>query len=279
MFFLLWLIFYNKPVSAQETSRRTNVFLFDRPAQRKFLSKTFYWRARWHSWFSGGKMVAIRAKSPQDAADKVIAVLNRKHSMIGNLWFDSHGYYYKRISSFCIGRTSVDYTTIKDSAVYFPLKKISRFCDGDSKITLGSCYGGATFYFPDVGKLKGRRMNGDSLLMELGAIFNAATIYGSQSWVMEFPGIWHKNFDLAGAPRLRQYRDFVFLPVWQHLGKWEKYNPLTVRVETCNTICLNRKGDVFEKSKDYFSFRKTQRKIKRNIRRLRPGLYSDNLAK
>lgn len=262
---------------ATEQQQRINIYVFDNPHKKKLFSQTVYWRAKWHAMWSKGKMYAFRATTPEDAANRIETLLKERNAMIGHLYFDSHGYYYNRLSAFQYGGKRITYLTIKADSLRKPLERIAAYCDSGSKVTLGACFTAATYDFPDKDTLKGRRMNGDSLLLTLGGIFNRSTIYGSQSWVMESPGLWSGGYKLAGGPGQRIYKDVLFKPAWETLGRWTKFNPKTGRLEECNPVAMNKKGDAWEKEKPFQSFEWVQQKIRKTLPKLKPNRYPNKL--
>jgi hypothetical protein len=275
--FFLFTSFKTFSQQAQTKERSVNIFVFDNPHQKKIIDQTVWWRARWHAYWSKGKMIAFRAKSPEQGAERIENIVHTRHVAIGHLWFDSHGYYSNRQSTFYFGGSRINYRTINNMENLTPLQRIAALCNSNTHITLGACFTAATYNFPDKDSLKGRKMDGDSLLLALAAVFKQCTIYGCQSWVMENPGIWHGGYRLAGAPILRMYKDELFKPAWQNIGKWTKYNPATMQLEECHTIAMNNKGDVFEKEKNFQSLKGVTKKINRSLRKLRPGLYNNQL--
>jgi hypothetical protein len=257
--------------------KRVNIFIYDNPPKKNIFSQTVWWRARWHSFFSKGKMVAFRGKTPEATAQFIEKYISKHNVIPGLIWFDSHGYYYNRQATFYIGQSMINHVTINDPYLQIQLKRIAACCDGKTRIALGACFSAATFYFPDKDTLPGRKMNGDSLLLALGNIFTQNTIYGCQSWVMENPGIWHNKYRLAGVPSLKKYKDEIFKPAWEKIGIWSKYNPLDSRIEACNTIALDNSGFLFEKSNNFQHFHWVQSKKKKNLKHLKPNLYKHPL--
>ncbi len=278
LFFAL-LILTSKTFSqvSNPLQKRVNIYVFDSPHKKKILSQTVWWRAKWHALWSGGKMIAFRAKSPESAAIRIEKIIARKHVAPGTIWLDSHGYYSNRQSTFYFGGSKINYRTINDKENLNSLQRIAALCNNHTQIILGACFTAATYNFPDKDSLKGRRMNGDSLLLAVAGIFKQCTVYGCQSWVMESPGIWHGKYKLEGAPMEKMYRDVLFKPAWQNLGNWTKYNPGTQQLEQCNALALNKYGRAFEKEKNFQSFKKVNKKIERNLCKLKPNLYHNKL--
>ena len=115
---------------------------------------------------------------------------------------------------------------------------LARYCDDKTKVGLGSCYAGADFYFPATDSTPATRMNGDSLMIGLGDIFDQSTIYASESWVMAKPGIFTNKFGFAGYPLQRRFKDSVYAPVWQRIGKWREYSKANGEIKKYSHHCF-----------------------------------------
>ena len=137
----------------------------------------------------------------------------------------------------------------------------------------------ADYNFPVLRNGKYENMHGDSLLKGMGNIFKGSTVYASKSWVMAKPWIFGSENALAGFPLAKQYKDTIFLPVWKSMGEWERYSTVSQNIEPINTIHLSKKGEIVIQDKPYISQKKAQRKLARNLKKLRPGLVSLNRLK
>ena len=137
---------------------------------------------------------------------------------------------------------------------------------------LGSCYAGADFYFPATDSTPATRMNGDSLMIGLGDIFAQSTIYASESWVMAKPGIFTNKFGFAGYPLQRKFKDSVYAPVWQRIGKWREYSKKDGELKSVPTIALDRKGNIHTRYREYNSFYKSRKSIAKALKKLKPAL-------
>ena len=247
--------------------KRCNFYVFTQDASKKFdfLGSTSLARIWIKSVFLKKKLYVIIANNSQQVADKMIAILDKNKALVGNIWFDSHGLYRQGDSSFHIGTDEFSYKNINDTDSIASLKKLAIYCDVKTNIGIGSCYGGATFNFPGSATVAPGRMNGDSLMMGMGKIFFGATIYGSESWVMMKPGIYNNNFGFAGYPLGKSYRTTYWKPVWERLGKWNKYNAANGILENVNTIGLNNEGIIKERSRNYQDLFKGKKAVWKNM--------------
>jgi hypothetical protein len=254
------------------TNGRVNFFVFTRERTKRFDLLSFYTllRARVKSFFHHKKLYVINARSSADAAGKVEQILSKKRKLIKNIWFDSHGHYGNRYSSFKIGTDQFSYKNICDSNATKYLQTLAKYCDANTQVGLGSCYAGADFYFPKTDSTPASRMNGDSLMIGMGNIFSHTAIYASESWVMAKPGIFNNRFGFAGYPLQKRFKDSVYAPVWQRIGKWRQYS--NGQLQSIPTIALDRGGNIHMRVRDYNSFRKAQRKIAHALKELKPAL-------
>jgi hypothetical protein len=200
---------------------RMNFFVISRP--KKLLDPPTRFniiRAKIKSLLRPKRFSCIVAASAEQMSSKIQYRLRKNNAVIGSLWFDSHGSYSKGYSLFTIGHDEFHYGNIHDSEMISALVTLSALCDSNTRIGIGSCYGGATYSKPGVtGSLQ--RMNGDVLMRGLGAIFSQATIYGCESWVMTKPGLFKEKFAMAGFPLRKKFKDISFEPVWNRLGMWK----------------------------------------------------------
>ena len=253
---------------------RLNIFVFTRERKGKIDLLAFYTltRAKIRSFFHHKKLYVVNARSAKDASVKVERILHKRNIMLDNLWFDSHGHYGNRYSSFLIGTDQYNYMNIHDTNSIKYLRSLSKYCDDKTKIGLGSCYAGADFYFPATDSTPATRMNGDSLMIGLGDIFSRSTIYASESWVMAKPGIFTNGFGFAGWPLQKRFKDSVYAPVWQRIGKWRKYSKKDGELKSISTVALDSKGDIHTRYRDYNNFYRARKKIKKSLKSLQPGL-------
>ncbi len=252
---------------------RINFFIISKPD--KILDPAPWYnivRTKLRNLFTKKKFIPVVAPSASDAANKICKILTERNAMIGSLWFDSHGAYKKGYSFFTIGSDEFSYISIKDTNYNKPLVMLSVFCDAHTRIGIGSCYGGASYMRPAYKDHPASRMNGDSLMMGAGNIFPYSNIYACESWVMTKPGLFHKSYALAGAPMRKKFKDIAFEPVWERLGEWKMYNAISSKFENVNTISFDKSGNIKICDSNYLSKKKVQKKVRKNLKKLRPGL-------
>jgi len=267
-----------KNEQANTVKKTCNFYVFTQDASKKFdfLGTTALIRICIKSMLMKKKLYVIVARNSRQVAGKIISILNRQNGLIGNIWFDSHGLYKQGYSSFHIGSDEFSYKNIHDSAATAALKELARYCNDQTNVGIGSCYGGATFTFPGTAKVPPGRMNGDSLVMGLGEIFSSAVIYGSESWVMAKPGIFNNNFGFAGYPLGKRYRTTYWQPVWERLGKWNRYSKSSGIFEPVNTVALNKQGIINVRVRNYQELFKGQKAVWKNLTRLEKTSTHDN---
>jgi hypothetical protein len=219
------------------------------------------------------KFIVIVVRSSEEVKTKMIDYLQKKNAMIGSLWFDTHGRYANGYSSIILGKDEFSYKTIHDTTNIKHIKALAPYCDEFTKVALGSCYGGATFEKPSHAGIPATRMNGDSLIIGMANILPGATIYGTEGWVMTKPGIFRKHsYALAGYPLQKRFKDEVYRPVWKNMGIWHSYNTCTQNFETVNTLSLTRMGSIHIKEMSYLGKEKSQKRLAKNLKKLRPNL-------
>lgn len=253
-----------------KSKTRMNIYVISKDAKFEFLPFTVKIRAFIKSIFHHKRMRVIVADKSEVAANKIEKLLKKHKAVIGNLWFDSHGLYKNGFSSFSIGQDNFSYKNINDTQHTCFIKKIASFTDADTKVGIGSCYGGATFTHPGSAIAKSGLMNGDSLMMGMGQLFYGSTIYASGGWVMMKPGIFSDKFGFAGYPLGKKYRTQYWKPVWDHLGQWYSYNVNDGYIQNINTVALNNVGEIKVRARNYLSLAKAIRKQDKAIASLQP---------
>lgn len=258
----------------KENAARLNFYVISKENKKKIDLTAFSTnlRARIRSFFDRKKFFVITAHSSKEAMIKIERKLRRKRKLIANLWFDSHGHYGNRFSSFSIGEDKFSYKNINDTAQTKHLKRIAMFCDAETKIGIGSCYAGADFYFPATDSTPASRMNGDSLMIGMGKVFDKTSIYASESWVMAKPGIFTNKFGFAGYPLQKRFLDKVYEPVWERMGKWRHFSTITGEIKNVSTVALNRWGDIHFRSRNYNDLPKVKKTIAEKTKKLKQGL-------
>jgi hypothetical protein len=260
--------------NAVKKQKHLNFFIISAPKKGKLdLGSRFnIVRSKLKSLFRPKKFVAIVAKDMQTASAKVQYRLNRSDSHIGTLWFDGHGSYKKGYAVFHTGKDEFNYHSVKDPVYIKPLQELATYTDEKSKVVIGSCYGGATFFRKSLYSNDTIRMNGDSLMMGLGGIFSQSTIYASESWVMTKPGLFQRKASVAGHPLARLYKDIVYRPAWENMGKWNEYNGLKESFCSVNPVTMDIYGNLMIRSDSYAGKTSVKNKIKKVLKKLRPGL-------
>jgi hypothetical protein len=256
--------------SKHSEAKQLNFYVFTRDAGAKvdFFGGTAIFRARIKSYLSEGRFRVVVATNTQQVVTDIISQLEKTGGSIGTLWIDCHGLYKKGYSSFHIGRDEYSYKNINDSGYTKTLALLQPYCDSNTHIGIGSCYGGATYYFPGSATVPYGRMNGDSLMMGVGRLFTRSVIYGSESWVMAKPGIFNDNYGFAGYPLGKKYRSRYWQPVWERLGQWNRYRHSTGIFEPVNTVALTPEGYITIRQRHYQGLNKGQKALARNLSRL-----------
>lgn len=255
--------------------RKLNFFVISKREKGKLDLATRFnvLRTKVKSLFRKKRFSSIVAEDAEEAAEKIQARLIKRNGRIGTLWFDSHGMYKKGYSLFLIGRDEFSYKTLKDTTHDDPLQELAAYADTETNIVIGSCYGGATYHRVSIDYKDSSRMNGDSLMMALGRVFNQASIYASESWVMTKPGLFRKKTAVAGFPGRKLFRDVCYQPAWENVGKWNKYSAATASFSKVNPVALNRNGSLVLCKKSYAENKEVRKEIRKNLERLEPGLY------
>lgn len=252
---------------------RINFYVVNRPKTLDLFSRFVIWRARKKGMTRRDKFIVIVVRSSEELREKAEDYLSKKNAVIGTLWFDTHGHYVNGYSSFLLGSEEFSYKNIRDSFFTRHLHLLARYCDEQTRIAIGSCYSGATYEKPAYNGRPASRMNGDSLIIGLANILPAATIYGTEGWVMTKPGIFMRHsYALAGYPLQKRFKDEVYKPVWEHMGIWHSYSTTTRVFETVNTISLTRMGSIHIKSVSYLDKEKSRKKLEKNLLKLKPGI-------
>ena len=88
---------------------------------------------------------------------------------------------------------------------------------------------------------------------------------------MTKPGLFKERFAMAGSPIPGKFKDVVFRPVWERLGKWNSYNPVTKVFNAVNCVMLDQNGNIGVRFNSYQSMKKVKRKIAKNVSQLKPN--------
>lgn len=261
-FFLIIIAFksYGQLQNTTAVKTRMNIYIISKDKKFELLPFTVKTRAFIKSIFSKKRMRVIVASKSEFAYYKVEKLLKKHDAVIGNLWFDSHGLYKNGFSSFSIGEDNFSYKNINDTLHTYFLRKLALLTDENTKVGIGSCYGGATFIHPGSATVQSGRMNGDSLMIGVGRIFYGSNIYASSGWVMMKPGIFSDKFGLAGYPLGKRYRTAFWRPVWDHMGEWHLYNAKDTVIQNINTVSLNNIGEINVRFRNYMTLTKAIKK-------------------
>ena len=230
-------------------------------------------RTKLKSFFRKKKFVAIVARNGQQMSAKVLYRLKKYNANIGTIWFDSHGMYKKGYSLFLIGNDEYSYKTLKDSTIRTSLQVLEPFTTTESKIIIGSCYGGATYHRASIDYRDTTRMNGDSLMIAMGRLLPKTNVYASESWVMTKPGLFLKREAVAGFPGRKLFRDVCYRPAWENAGRWNVYNAANDSFKTTNPVTLDMYGNLIVRTLAYTSRQEVKKDLDKNLNKLEPGLY------
>jgi len=271
------MINQTEPTATPSAKKGTlNFFIISKRKKGKIDPATRFnvMRAKIKSFFRPKNFVAIVADDAGQATVKILARLKKYDANIGTIWFDSHGMFKKGYSLFFIGHDEINYKSIKDSAFVCSFNMLTSYSTANTKLIIGSCYGGATYIRSSVDYRDTTRMNGDSLMIGLAKFFPQAKIYGSESWVMTKPGIFNENkAAVAGFPRRKLFRDVCYRPAWENVGKWNEYDAATQNFTHINNVALDSYGNLTLITKSYLEKKINQKNVSKNLSRLEFDLY------
>ena len=259
-----------------EKKEKLNFFIISKRKKGKLDLATRFniFRTKIKSLFRPTNFVSIVAEDAQKASAKIQHRLIKYNARIGTIWFDSHGMYKKGYSLFSIGHDEINSKTIRDSSVRDAFNQLASASDSETKLVIGSCYGGATYSRSSIDYSDTTRMNGDSLMIAMGEIFKTARIYGSESWVMTKPGLFNdKKSAVAGFPKRKLFRDICYKPAWENMGKWNEYTSSAHTFCMVNPVTLDSYGNLQINRRTFSDKHATQKDIYTNLAKLGPGLY------
>lgn len=267
----------DEPASASVSKKGTlNFFIIAKRKKGKLDPATRFnvLRTKIKSLFRPKNFVAVIARDAEHASAKIRHRLEKHQANIGTIWFDSHGSYKKGYSLFYVGHDEINYKNLADTSISAAFYNLTRYATENTRLIIGSCYGGATYQRSSVDYRDTTRMNGDSLMIGLAKFFPQARIYGSESWVMTKPGIFNDNKTaVAGFPKRKLYRDVCYRPAWENVGKWNEYNAATKAFTNINNVALDSYGNLALVTKSYQEKRANQKNISRNLSRLEFDLF------
>lgn len=281
--------FFSLTVSAQDrqvtdtvtqttvlSDKKLNFFIVSKRKKGKIDPATRFnvLRTKIRSLFRPRNFVAIIAGDAAQASSKIVHRLKKYNASIGTVWFDSHGSYKKGYSLFYIGHDEINFKKLKDTAFTNPFQTLTSYSTSDTKLVIGSCYGGATYQRSSIDYRDTTRMNGDSLMIALGKFFPRARIYGSESWVMTKPGIFNNHkAAVAGFPKKKLFRDVCYRPAWENVGRWNEYNAATKVLTHVNSIGLDSYGNLSMIRWSYNGKPETQKDIQKKLSKLEADLF------
>jgi hypothetical protein len=267
----------NETVNENSVSqkKKLNFFVISKRKKGKFDPATRFnvFRAKWRSFFHRKHMITIIATDITNMNKKVNYWLNKDHADIGTIWFDSHGSYKKGYSIFHIGNDEISYKTLKVKETRSALENLATHTTGDTRIIIGSCYGGATYERASIDYRDTTRMKGDSLMIALGKIIRNGIVYGSESWVMTKPGLFRKQPAVGGAPGQHLFLDVCYEPAWKNVGVWNQYDIYKDSFEKINPVALDKKGNLVIRSLPFIIEKHKEKKIEKKLSMLQPDLY------
>ena len=253
--------------------KQLNFFIISKRKKGKLDLATRFnvFRTKLKSLFRQSKFASIISENGEQMTAKVQLRLNKYNARIGTIWFDSHGNYKKGYSLFQIGSNEYSYLTLKDSIITKPFRELIPFVDDETRVVIGSCYGGATYTRSSVDYKDTTKMNGDSLMIAIGELLNKPTVYACESWVMTKPGLFLKRAAVAGFPGRKLFRDICYRPVWENMGKWNAYNASTNYFFSINPITMDMYGNSIVRNSSYTTKDQTIKDIIKNLEKLETG--------
>jgi len=265
-----------KTISSTEQKQKLNFFVVSKRKKGKLDPATSFnvLRTKIKSLWRPKNFVAIIAADADHASAKILHRLQKYNANIGTVWFDSHGLYKKGYSLFYIGHDEISFKKLKDSSFTNPFDSLTPYASNETRLVIGSCYGGATYHRSSIDYRDTTRMNGDSLMIALAKFFPQAKIYGSESWVMTKPGIFNdKGVAVAGFPKRKLFHDVCYRPAWENVGKWNEYNAATGTLTQINSVTLDSYGNLEVVRRSFNEKPATQKDIQKNILKLEADLF------
>jgi len=265
-----------KAIALTEQKQKLNFFVVSKRKKGKLDPATRFnvLRTKIKSLWRPKNFVAIIADDAEQASAKIVHRLKKYNANIGTVWFDSHGLYKKGYSLFYIGHDEISYMKLKDTSLANSFNILTPYSTNETRLVIGSCYGGATYHRSSIDYRDTTRMNGDSLMMALAKFFPQAKIYGSESWVMTKPGIFNdKGAAVAGFPKRKLFHDVCYRPAWENIGKWNEYNAATRTLTQINSVTLDSYGNLEMIRWSFNEKPATQKDIQKNILKLEADLF------
>lgn len=271
LFFLLSSVAFTQHTTDK---KRLNFYISVRTKKIDPASQSTQLQAWWQYLFRKKEFYCMFVESSEEMTRRIKKVLSEKNAVIGNIWFDSHGHFSRRRALFEIGKDEFNAENIKDSNHTASLHELAAYCDSNTTVAIGSCYGGATYTLPAIENFPEQRMNGDTLMIYLGRLLGNVTVYGCESFVMTRPGLFYSGYSMAGNPGRKKFKDPIYQPVWEQLGNWNCYNGKTGQFYRVNTVSLRRNGTIYTKGENYLNLAKKKDKSIRKISSFKKGNYN-----
>jgi hypothetical protein len=260
--------------SIPQHKNRLNIVLSTKASRPDPALMSFHTQAWWNQLFHRKKFRFIIANTIDEAVARISNIMEKENALIGNIWFDSHGYMGRRISILEIGDVELNYRTIKEPWINEKVAKIGRYCDSMTKVSLGSCYSGASYYSAGTDSFPPQRMNGDSLMKQMADIMNHSIIYGSVSWITTKPGLFRAGYASAGHPWAKRFKDPKFRNAWDSMGVWKSYS-VKDGFRYVNTVSMDHDAGISIAEKAFLDFPKNKKKQQKKIKQLKNGNFSD----
>jgi hypothetical protein len=265
------------PSERQEVKKKDhlNFFVISKRKKHKLDLATRFnvLRTKIQGFFHPNTLISVIAEDREDAIKKVRRNLESTNAELGTIWFDSHGAYKTGYALFHIGKDECNSQTLSDSAFSEPFKQLCPFVTKETKVIIGSCYGGATYERSSVDYKDTFRMDGDSLMMAIGRVFREASIYACESWVMSKPGLFHRKPAAGGNPGRKLFLDVCYRPAWENIGVWNEFNSGNQTFSKTNTVSLDPFGNLVIRGEPYIMEKHFRDDLIKRLRKLQPGLY------
>ncbi|TAH02308.1 MAG: hypothetical protein EAZ17_03795 [Sphingobacteriales bacterium] len=276
---ILGLLFYSglraqDDVSDLSTRQPLNIIIASRIRTFDAASISFQAQAGIQKIFHRRRLYLVYVNGIEEAAARIEKLMKKKNARIKNLWFDSHGYFGRRVALFEVGRDEVNYQTIYEEHIRKSLQRIGKYCDSSTIVSLGSCYSGATFILAARDSFPQQRMNGDSLMKSISEVLGNSMVYASPSWVMTKAFVFGNSYALAGGPGAKKFHDPLLIQAWETVGQWTAYHANTQTFSPMSTVAMDGKGNIMVKPKPFLNTASRFDHQQRVINNLKPGNYS-----
>lgn len=253
---------------------RVNLFIFSQEKMPSAATLCFRFNTAIQSIFHRN-IHTMRVGSLDELIQKVDRYMaDHPDLMMGHVWLDAHGRYKKGYAYFSVGRDTIWTGNIRSDSIFTRLARLTAYCDGQSKVTLGACYSGADYVRPGNDRLEESPMRGDSLVQDMAGLFTLSPVYASKSWIMVKPFLFGRRWGISGFPRSSRYKDEIFKPAWERTGQWISVAPGSNAVVSAGTPFISRNGDIIFPENEYQSVGKHRRKIEKRMKKLRPSVYN-----